>query len=583
MNSVLGMALLLQWIVLSSVDGAPQSLADGIDANIRFPQSNVIEMNHCTIFGLRGGEANDQDEDAILDAYVEGLLSGDTSSMNEEPNRHSKKSIRKKKSHALESSTHRIKQGSKESINEIKSKDELKNEENGSDNVDDDSSTRSNPTDIKDSKESVEIPLQNDNTPGNYLQSIAPPNRLQKYLLSYGFVGRALAAFSVIVTEFIHNYLPDFDHLLVMILPNSSFKSRERLKERGKGGVHSQYAVFTSGSSIGGKKASKKEKKMLDQVALDKLKHVKGGVRTGKYAHLSLAFMKKYNLGEKFANEAKIFETIIAPLEEESEENEGENDEFASEDEDDDDWVIRAFRADILSSGMDLDDINIYSMKTSKSRKPIKVKAGDRESMIGRLRTTGVAGVSSKLMGAYPGDAYAIEDAASKYGVTELAERYGYGEWTDSDGDDGTRRNRKKQKKKRMKLEKNDDYLPSLFRKSKRESRRDFNGFKNNDKFSISFGVDLSTSSSKRKHIHSMPTKSRLHREIVGTSRRTSSNGTLDDELGKRSRKSRIEPVSKRKSSSSLSDLRSSFISDNSSVRSPMARTREKKKNDAEE
>jgi hypothetical protein len=561
------------------VDGAPQLLAHGIDTRIRFPRSNFIETNQCNIFGLRGGEVNDQDEDAILDAYVEGLLSGDTSSTKEEPKRHSKKYIRKKKSHALESSTNRIKQGLKESINEIELKDELKNEENGGENVDDDSSTRGNPTDAKDSKASVEIPVQNDHTPDNYVQSIAPPNRLQKYLLSYGFVGRALAAFSVIVTEFIHNYLPDFDHLLVIILPNSSFKSRERLKERGKGGVHSQYAVFTSGSSIGGKKASKKEKKILDQVALDKLKHVKGGVRTGKYAHLSLAFMKKYNLGEKFAKEAKIFETIIAPLEEESEENEGENDEFASEDEDDDDWVIRAFREDILSSGMDLDDINIYSMKTSKSRKPIKVKAGDRESMIGRLRTTGVAGVSSKLMGAYPGDAYAIEDAACKYGVTELAQRYGYGEWTDSDGDDGNRRNRKKQKTKK----KNDDSLPSLFPNSKRESRRDYNGFKNNDKFSISFGVGLTNSSSKRKQNHSIPTKRRFHKGMIGTSRRKSSNGTLDDEFGKRSRKIRIEPVSKRKSSSSLSDLRRSFISDNSSVRSPMARTRDKKKNDAEE
>lgn len=568
MSLKLWMALFLQWTVLRIVDGARLEYPTVIRDNISFSLSNCIDTNKCDFLDLRGGETNDQDEDTMLDAYVEGLLNGDIGT-DETPKRRSKKRIRKKKTERLESTPDLIKNNSVQSLEQTKSSDERKNKESYSDDHDDVSNTRHNQTD---SKESIDTSEQNDEPVDVQLQTILPPNQLQRYLLSYGFIGRALAAFSVVVSEFIHNYLPDIDRFVVMILPSSSSASRERLRERRKGGVHSQYAVFTSGSGIGGKKASKNEKKLLDQVALDKLKHVKGGTKTGKYAHLSLAFMKKYNLGEKFANEAKIFETIIAPLERESKDDAVENDEMLSEDEDDD-WVIKAFRDDVSSSRMDFDDINIYSLTTPKARKTIKVKAGDRESMMGRLRTTGVAGVSSKLMGAYPGDAYAIEDSASKYGVVELAERYGYGEWSDSDDNDT---NRKKQRKKT-----NDDSLSSFFRTPKRESRR---GFKKADNFSVSFEVGLSASTSKRKpNVNFKPTRSRLHSEMTGSSRRKSSSVNLDDEIGRSSRSNRIENVSKRNKSSTLSDLRSSFIRDDSSVRAPMERTRDKKKKDAEE
>jgi len=43
---------------------------------------------------------------------------------------------------------------------------------------------------------------------------------------------------------------------------------------------------------------------------------------------------------------------------------------------------------------------------------------------------------SRKLLGAYPGDAVPIEEAADANGVIGLAARYGYGDWSDDDDDD---------------------------------------------------------------------------------------------------------------------------------------------------
>jgi hypothetical protein len=40
---------------------------------------------------------------------------------------------------------------------------------------------------------------------------------------------------------------------------------------------------------------------------------------------------------------------------------------------------------------------------------------------------------SRSLLGAYPGDAVPPSEAASAHGVTELAQRYGYGDWNDKD------------------------------------------------------------------------------------------------------------------------------------------------------
>jgi len=313
------------------------------------------------------------------------------------------------------------------------------------------------------------------------VRRIPPPNTLQRFLLSQGYIGRTLAAFSILISEMIHRYLPELHLMIVSISPEPPIRGPPERNRQAQQGVHSQYAAFASGSSVGGKKMSKDQKIELDQVALNKLKHVKGGVKSGKYAHLSSAFMKRYNLGI-YAEEAKMFAHIIAPIQSDDSQNADSDDvsedDTENENEDKEDWVVQALSGkgnkvdrekdqNFLnvepsvsigtkgaSVGLDLNinfskdkkkpqsviDAARGSKKFSKARKEVKVKGSDKDGgggVLGRLRAASAnSGVSSRLLGAYPGDAVPIEEASSKYGVIELAERYGYGDWSD-DNDEG--------------------------------------------------------------------------------------------------------------------------------------------------
>lgn len=280
-------------------------------------------------------------------------------------------------------------------------------------------------------------------------RSASPPNALQRILLSQGFIGRVLAAFTLLISEMFHRYLPDLYAVVNIFLPAETSRNQGPRKTKTQKGVHSQYAAFASGQSVGGKKISKDQKKQMDRVALDKLKHVKGGVKSGKYAHLSTTFMKKYNLG-KYADEAKVFESIIAPLEYEVDGDKSENHDETEEDSED--WVMKALSGEGISevdtffnekaSSVDTDytstglDLDIGEKAPSKARKDVKVKNGDKDSgFMGRIRAVGAnSGVSTRILGAYPGDAFPIGEAASAFGVTELAERYGFGDWSDDEG-----------------------------------------------------------------------------------------------------------------------------------------------------
>ena len=68
-------------------------------------------------------------------------------------------------------------------------------------------------------------------------------------------------------------------------------------------------------------------------------------------------------------------------------------------------------------------------------------RVSDRDGgggVLGRIRAaTSDSHLSRQLMGAYPGDAPPIEEAADPKGVLLLAQRYGYGEWSD-DEDEST-------------------------------------------------------------------------------------------------------------------------------------------------
>jgi hypothetical protein len=355
------------------------------------------------------------------------------------------------------------------------------------------------------------------------------------------------------------------------------------------------------------RKCQKNKKKVLDQIALNKLKqinkkkkkkdsdgdssssgsgsgsgsgsrvygnHISTGTDIdvqdykvgGKYTHLSLRFMKKYNLGH-YAKEKEMFDSMIGVLGEEDgidsddedddvdgddnkkqrkrriqdDDDDGYPDSMSSErmekglgsgddyhdsdndDDDSDDWVAKAFldegnldeeigiddfygdyekdrkirkNIDVLEAAYASKD-EMSSLSTVKRRKIVKVNKSDKDGgagVLGRLRAVGTNGVSSRIFGAYPGDAVSIEDAASADGVIELAERYGYGDWSDDDYDSddyddfgiGGRSNRRGHGKKRR-------VGPSRkkMKRKKKKKKSSFNNLRSSDKpddnFSVSF------------------------------------------------------------------------------------------------
>ena len=212
-----------------------------------------------------------------------------------------------------------------------------------------------------------------------------------------------------------------------------------------------------------------------------------------------LLLPKRHNLG-KYADEAKMFESFIAPLQEDEEEGYDEEeleleqkhlygngedgdikrDKIIKEEED---WVIRALKTYKGSEQVERDEesdneddwgIMNINLNLGKKKKPLTVLEAARASQI-NLNTrknyrkeinvanessTGSSGVlgrlravsGSRILGAYPGDAVPIEDAANAKGVTDLARKYGYGDWSDDDNDENIWSNgRGAQKKRRQK------------------------------------------------------------------------------------------------------------------------------------
>ncbi len=428
-----------------------------------------------------------------------------------------------------------------------------------------------------------------------------PPNYIQRFLLSKGKAGRALAASTLLISEMVHRYLPELHRLLVSFIPEPSYRrgtpGRTGKKSRG---VNRQYAAFVSGESVGAIKRSKEQKKEMDRVAMQKLQKV----RNGKYAYLSTAFMKKYNLG-KYAAEAKMFEKIIAPLEGSSslvaeEEGDGNMDKLVedAESEEEEDWVVQALSGkgdgdDDIDEGEDYFDTKkisrsvIDAARQSKiitpTRKDTRVQGSDRDGgggVMGRLRSVGAnSGVSSRILGAYPGDAAPIEKAANKFGVIDLAAKYGYGEWSESEEDENFRETRGQRKRKR---------------KRKRTSEQSYQRSPPTQSISFSFGVGHSSSSKpKRTHRRSSRVASRRHPSTANTLRRkrtitrTSSSILGESNLGHRPdhKKTKSQPPTKDEVVKRLErSSRIPYSSSSSMVQGPMKRTEEfrKKKRDSE-
>jgi hypothetical protein len=361
---------------------------------------------------------------------------------------------------------------------------------------------------------------------------VTPPNAFFRFLLRRGRVGHVAVTILLMLVEWISLYLPFLGKLLAAlasyIFPSSLRSTRRRVPLTS--GIQQQ----RTGASA---KQTKARTRQSDREAFKQLQKV-GDVESAKYRYVSLDFQKRHGLGpfrkaqpelteEKLSEESTVEAVQRKPstLVEEGEDAEDE----------DVNWVVEALTkekpkqrkkssvhptisVEIGSSGPSVSfgvttggnrRSSVVQAVTSSSRRKTKNKTpgprlSDRDGghgIFGRLRA--VAGADSVLsrsiLGAYPGDAVPPSEAASPEGLTELARKYGWGDWSDEEEDDEDQDNEG---------DTNDTEIHSQKKKTKRKTRRrkkrhpiDINDTRRRRRTSTDFpSIDLAISTRKGPH-----------------------------------------------------------------------------------
>ena len=374
------------------------------------------------------------------------------------------------------------------------------------------------------------------------------PNALYRFLLNQGRIGHIFVLICVLITELITTYIPPLARLLAFIfsfiLPSDRVEGGSASFGRGPRDplqkVNEQYAAFVTsdGSSVRGIQRKKHARK-ADEQAAEKLRRV-GSIQDAKFRHVSVDFMHRHGIGSYRDSEKS--EDIVVYQERGAMTKSAGGD----EEESDVDWVVEALSTEqekeeatrpietsfgvglgsdgaTISVGVQFGASNKSRKKKRQStlaeaafertplpkRKPAGPRTSDRDGgggVIGRIRAAGANSLMSRsLLGAYPGDAVPPSEAGSANGVTALAEKYGYGDWSDdeeSDDDDfEVESSRRKVKKKRNS------------KKHKRRKPSSPSGV------SFQFGMSSSSESSRKTTTPKRPSStSRRHEDSAKTS-----------------------------------------------------------------
>lgn len=280
--------------------------------------------------------------------------------------------------------------------------------------------------------------------PSSPRHRIPPPNGLYRFLLSKGLIGRLLVMLFILISELISTLLPNIAKALRAILPNSNL-------------------VYKASST--GRPSTKKKKSEItreaDQAALEQLQQA--GKEGGKYRLIvSSVFMKRHEIGPYAAEHSE------ASVEQNEDVNHSINDQETKVEEDDDaSWIIQALSNEKEDDEHEEKEENSRmhrpELASSKRRNSAKASA-QRESRVRaaikipqkKLKKSNPFGskllgkfasadnrFSRNLLGAYPGDAVPLEEAANAAGLPELAQRYGWGDWAH----EGESRRRKRRRK----------------------------------------------------------------------------------------------------------------------------------------
>jgi hypothetical protein len=304
------------------------------------------------------------------------------------------------------------------------------------------------------------------------------PNRLYRFLLGYGYVGHVFIMECILFVEWLHVYIPFIpDFVAFVMFEILRLEKPTRLGSGEPAVLRTSGFLGADGTSVRAGKKKKTQTKKEDLRALDQLKRL-GDVNQARYHFLSQSFMIRHGLGE-YGNGRKndvdfhieeefVFEGAPELVDGEAAESDAEwiVQALAQEEEEDE---VELFRSPVetdvgislgsegpkvsvgvgFSIGKDpmkqsksrtssLSSIARQSASPSKRKKAIGPRISDSQSgVMGRLRAAGASSIMGRnLLGAYPGDLPAPQEAADPRGMIDLAERYGYGDWSDDDDDD---------------------------------------------------------------------------------------------------------------------------------------------------
>jgi hypothetical protein len=326
-------------------------------------------------------------------------------------------------------------------------------------------------SDYKDDERYLVLPRE------QLLQSpVIRTNAIYRFFLRQGSIGHVLVMLFVLVSEWFSLYVPPLTNfvslLLARILPQS---------------VEDDYLYHRPE-----KKLSRKERilqtKYDDEIALQQLKGL--DKKAAKYRYVSDDFLRRHELGPYSKTKVKSLNDFSSLMVKEQKGRKSKeallhpklNEKGLVKEEDDVDWVVEALTVEKNSRPRPFLQPSISIGSSSKNGGSIGIEFGfgsttssdsyDRRSAIAQavaaderrrrrsvtpreksssgstakdsildkfrdLTGTDSVMLSRSLLGAYPGDAVSIQDAASPQGVMELARKYGWGEWSD-DGEEDT-------------------------------------------------------------------------------------------------------------------------------------------------
>jgi hypothetical protein len=305
-----------------------------------------------------------------------------------------------------------------------------------------------------------------------------PPNALYRLLLNRanGWGGRATVLVLVMTSEFLHTYVPPLamagDWMMARMFPGRGPTSRRRRSVQPPSSSQNVASVTRMGQTGVSRKKRRQFTQQADQQALAQLN--KRPASDVRYAFCSQAFCQRHGLG-KWARESEQqvdadSNALVVAEDSEMSVIAGQDDEPSVKKrrkKKEVDWVVAALSKEpkherspalslsVGSNGLtisvDIDGssqrdrvtaaLHFPSTRSSKSAVSAPLNTSPRKNdadagVVGRLRAAAGSSMARSLSGAYPGDALAVEEAASPLGLTDFATKYGYGDWIESDDEE---------------------------------------------------------------------------------------------------------------------------------------------------